>query len=252
VTIEAAGVGAATASRRGRLRARLGPAAGLLVLVAVLAGAGLWFATPSGADLDQRVAAINPHPLRPSDVPPLLARAVTAAEDERFWIHHGLDTVGTARALLVDVTQLCACQGGSTITQQLVNVAYYSDQGRLQRKLPAMAVALKVELRHDKPSILADYLSVVPSGYALVGARAAACAYFGHDLDRLTLAEAAEIAGVIAAPSVYDPRRGPDFARSRRGYVLGRMVELGYATRSAADDARDAPLLGNGGGCAAA
>ena len=249
MTIEAAALRPAVASRWGRLRTRLGLAAGLLLLVAVVAGAGLWVATPSGADLDRHVLAINPHPLRPSDVPPLLSRAVTAAEDERFWIHHGLDTLGTSRALLVDVTQLCACQGGSTITQQLANVAYYSDQGRLQRKLPAMAVALKIELRHDKQTILADYLSVVPSGYALVGARAAACAYFGHDLDRLTLAEAAEIAGVIAAPSVYDPRRGPDFARSRRSYVLGRMVELGYATRSEADAAGDEPVLGSGPGC---
>ena len=162
MTIEAAGARDPTAYRWGRLAARIGILTGLLVLVAVVAGVGLWVATPSGSDLEDRVTAINARPIQPAEVPAVLSRAVTAAEDERFWVHHGLDSVGIARAVLVDVTRWCACQGGSTITQQLVNVAYFGDVGRVQRKVPSMAVALKVELLHEKATILADYLSVVP------------------------------------------------------------------------------------------
>ena len=249
MTNEAAGVRGATASRWGRLGSRLGILAGLALLVAIVAGVGLWVVTPSGSDLDERVAGINLRPIRPAEVPAVLSRAVTAAEDERFWVHHGLDSVGIARAILVDATEWCACQGGSTVTQQLANVVYYGDVGRAQRKLPSMAVALKIELRSEKPAILADYLSVVPTGAGLVGAREASCAYFAHDLDRLTLAQAAEIAGVIQAPSAYDPRRRPDLARSRRAWVLQRMVEAGYATAVEATAAGAEPVLATGGGC---
>jgi len=73
-----------------------------------------------------------------------------------------------------------------------------------------MAVALKIEVRHSKADIMADYLTVVPTGYGLVGARQAACAYFGHDLSGLSIAQAAEIAGLVQAPSAYDPRLRPD------------------------------------------
>jgi penicillin-binding protein 1A len=229
--------------RLGRLGLLMVPAA--LLLVGVLSAAGyLDLTTPSAADLSQRVDAIaGGHPLRPADVPPLLAHAVVAVEDERFSIHHGLDTIGTARAVWDDVTGLCACEGGSTITQQLAKNVYYQSDDRIARKLPSMAVALKIELRYDKATIMADYLSVVPTGYSLVGAREAACAYFDRGLTQLTVSQAAEIAGMLAAPSIYDPRLHPDLARSRRDHVLDRMVETGSITSAQAVAARQDPVL---------
>lgn len=229
--------------RRGRLG--LATALAALPLLGILgASAYLDLSTPSGADLPQRVDAIaRGHPLRPADVPPLLAHAVVAVEDERFAVHHGLDTIGTARAVWDDVTGLCACEGGSTITQQLAKNVYYQSGDRIARKIPGMAVALKIELRYDKATIMADYLSVVPTGYSLVGAREAACAYFDRGLAQLSVSQAAEIAGMLAAPSIYDPRLNPDLARSRRDHVLDRMVEAGYISSAAAAAAREDPVL---------
>jgi len=230
----------------GRLGLVRVPAA--LLLLGVAAGlATLWVGTPSGEDLPRRVADIaGGRELRPADVPAVLARAVVAVEDERFFRHHGLDTIGTARAVWDDVSGLCACEGGSTITQQLAKNVYYQTGDRVARKLPGMAVALKIELRYDKATILADYLSVVPTGYALVGAREAACAYFDRPLARLTAAQAAELAGMLAAPSVYDPRRNPERARARRDHALDRMVQVGSLSGAEAAAAKAEPVLAGG------
>ena len=227
--------------------------AAVLAALAV-AGAGvLWIATPSGSDLPQRVhevASRNGVPVLIADqVPEVMAHAMVAIEDERFYSHHGPDTIGLARAGWVDLTQLCACQGGSTITQQLVNLTYYADQGRILRKVPSMAVAFKVETRTTKRDILAEYLSIVPTGRGLIGAQAAACTYFGHGLSQVTLAEAAEIAGMPQAPSGYDPRYAPARTLHRRGLVLDQMVDLGYIDAAAARAAQAEPVLAERSGC---
>jgi len=213
------------ARRRWRLSLLLVPAA--LLTVVLGAGAGhLWMTTPAGDDLPARVATITADsgtvPLRPAEVPTVLAQAVVAVEDERFYAHHGLDTLGTARAVLDDVSRGCACEGGSTVTQQLAKLVYYPNDGRLARKLPGIAVAFKLEIHYDKAQIMAAYLSVVPMGYGLVGAGEATCALFGHDLSRLTVPEAAELGGSAQAPSAHGPRHPPDGARARRDYALER------------------------------
>ncbi len=241
------------APRRRRRRAQVIFGGALLALMAVAGSAGyLWMSTPSASDLQARVAAIaGLGRLLPSQLPALLEHAVVAAEDERFYVHHGLDTIGSARAVWDDVTRLCLCEGGSTVTQQLAKLVYYPGDGRLARKLPSVAVAFKIELRYSKAQIMADYLSVVSTGYGLVGAQAGSCAYFGHDLSTLTAAQAAELAGMIQGPAAYDPRFHPDRARARRDYALGRMVETGYITPEEAQAAKAAPLVstGTGAGC---
>ena len=123
---------------------------------------------------------------------------------------------------------------------------YYPDDSRIARKLPDIALAFKIELRYDKPQIIADYLSVVGTGYGLVGAREAACAYFDRGLAQLTVAQAAEIAGAVQAPSAYDPRLHPDLARARRDHVLDRMVETGYLDAAQASAAKSEPVLAGG------
>lgn len=229
--------------------------AAVLAALAVTGAGVLWIATPSGTDLPQRVqnvATTNGVAVLGADqVPTVMAEAMVAIEDERFYSHHGPDTIGLARAIWVDVTELCACQGGSTITQQLINLTYYAGQDRLARKVPSMVVAFKVETRTTKRDILADYLTVVPTGRGLVGAQAAACAYFGHHLSQVTLPEAAEIAGMPQAPSAYDPRWNPDLTLHRRGLVLNQMVTLGYIDTAAARAAQATPVMAARTGCAA-
>ena len=237
-----------------RKRGRLVILSALAALLVLVGAAGLtlffWFTTPSGSDLPARVATMAAgRQLQPAEVPEVLEHAVVAAEDERFHVHHGLDTIGTGRALLDDVSRLCACEGGSTVTQQLAKLVYYPGDGRLARKLPSVAVAFKIELHYGKAQIMADYLSVVPTGYGLVGARAASCAYFGHDLSTLSIAEAAELAGMVQGPSAYDPRYHPARARARRDYAIDRMLEIGYITQDEARTAKAASVLTPGPGC---
>jgi membrane peptidoglycan carboxypeptidase len=221
--------------------------AALPLLALAVAFAYLGFTTPSGDDLPQRVAALAVgRPLGPGDVPPVLERAVVAVEDERFYEHHGLDTLGTARALGDDLRGRCACEGGSTITQQLAKTVYFPDSDRFTRKVPGMAVALKIELRYGKAQIMADYLSVERMGYGLVGARQAACAYFGSHLADLTVAQAAVLAGSLQGPTLFDPRLHRERAVSRRDHVLARMVEAGYLSPAQAASARAEPVLAPG------
>jgi membrane peptidoglycan carboxypeptidase len=232
------------------------PARLTFVAFALLAAAGaaaLWIATPAADDLQQRVkgiaAAAQVLVLQPSEVPDLLAHALVSIEDERFYSHHGLDSFGIARAGLDDLRYRCFCEGASTITEQLADMAYYAGSGRGRRKLPSMTLAVKIELEASKQQILAGYLSIVPTGAGITGARAAACTYFGHDLSGLTVAEAAEIAGMPQAPSAYDPRRNPERARSRRSAVLRQMQAEGYISAPQRAQADAEPLLGKGPGC---
>lgn len=224
-----------------------------VVLVVVIGVAWLWIGTPRPDDLQQRVARIaaaaHVKVLQPAQVPDLLAHALVSVEDERFYSHHGLDSIGIGRAAFDDLRYRCLCEGGSTITEQLADMAYYSGGGRGRRKLPSMTVALKIELEASKQQILADYFSIVPSGYGLTGARAAACAFFGHGLESLGVAEAAEIAGMPQAPSLYDPRRNPQRAQARRSDVLRRMQEEGYIDAAQRAQADAAPVVGSGPGC---
>ena len=224
-----------------------------LGLVIVASAAVLWLTTPTAADLEQQVAAVaaaeKVQMLKPSDVPELLARAVVAIEDERFYTHHGIDSIGLGRAVLTDARYACLCEGGSTITEQLADMAYYSGSGRGRRKLPSMTVALKIEEQNSKAQILADYVSIVPSGAGLTGMRSASCQFFHHGLDRLTVAEAAELGGMPQAPSAYDPRYHPEAAQHRRSAVLKRMQEQRYITESQRAEADQAPVVGSGVGC---
>jgi penicillin-binding protein 1A len=221
------------------------------VLVAGLAALILY--TPSTNDLDQRVAAIASQSgepvLDPAGVPDVMRHAMVAIEDERFYEHHGVDTIGLLRAGWNDVTGMCACEGGSTLSQQLGDVVYYEASNHFARKLPSIVLALRIETHHGKEQILDDYLTVVPTGRGLVGARQAACVYFGTDLTRVTLAQAAEIAGMPQAPSGYDPRYEPNLARHRRDVVLNKMAELGYVSDAQARAAMAEPVLAAGGGC---
>jgi len=231
--------------------------AGLAIaILAVLLAPGLttlWVWAPSGEDIQARVEAISRSRgtavLKPEEVPSRLADAVIAIEDERFYQHHGIDSIGLARAVLYDVSNTCLCQGGSTITQQLVKDVYLGGSDRGYNKVEGMVLALKVERILTKDQILADYLSEITTGFGRYGVTAAACAYFQSPLEKLTLGQYALLAGMTQAPSVYDPTLNPDAAQARRSQVLAQMVAEQFITPNQADAANAEPVLSKGPGC---
>ena len=134
-------------------------------------------------------------------------------------------------------------QGGSTITQQVAK-SFLSDQERtLDRKVREAILSLRMESSLGKRAILEIYLNKIFLGHGAYGVRAAASAYFDKDLDELSLAEAAMIAGLAQAPSRWSPVSNPDFALRRRDEVLGDMVEAGYLTEAEAAEAKAEPIV---------
>ena len=231
----------------------------VLTLVAIIALVGpslitLWVSTPSGDGIQQRirdrVAQLGVVLLKEDEVPPLLADAVIATEDEAFYSHHGIDSIGLGRAILYDVTNACLCQGGSTITEQLVKDVYLGGSDRGYNKVVDMVVALKVERVINKRQILAYYLSEITTGFGLYGVSAASCTYYHAPLNRLTLGQYALLAGVTQAPSNYDPRVDPVAAAGRRGHVLAAMVADRMISSAQAAAAAAEPVLSTSGpGC---
>jgi membrane peptidoglycan carboxypeptidase len=253
---------AARSSERGRDQLSWAPAplrrlaVAAVVIAAVLAPSlvTIWVATPSADDVQQRVRqrtdALGVVLLGEDEVPRQLAEAVVATEDESFYSHHGIDSIGLARALLYDVTNLCLCQGGSTITEQLVKDVYLGGSARGYNKLKELVIALKVERVIDKRQIMADYLSEITTGFGRYGVSSAACAYFDAPLADLTLGQYALLAGVTQAPSLYDPTVNPKAAATRRSYVLAAMVADGMITTDQAAAANAEPVLvTDGPGC---
>jgi penicillin-binding protein 1A len=219
-------------------------------LAAALAAA--WFATPAATGLAARVEAR----LRAAGAPAVAAGpvsrtlrdAVVATEDERFYRHHGVDILGVLRALPYDVTHLSLAQGGSTITEQVAKLLYlHGNDHDPWRKLQDAALALKLEGHYSKTQILAAYLDSVYFGDGAYGATAAARRYFGLPPARLDTAQASLLAGLIQAPSTYDPRRHPALARARQVEVLRSLVRNGFLTERAAAAVLARPLRLSGG-----
>jgi penicillin-binding protein 1A len=162
-------------------------------------------------------------------ISPLLPEATVAIEDARFWQHGALDYRGIIRAAYQDLVHRRTVQGASTITQQLVRDLYIKNpQETLTRKIEEACLAEKFFQRHTRRQILAAYLNEVFYGSHAYGAEAAARTYFSEPASKLTLAQAALLAGLPQAPSVYDPLTNPAAALARRNEVLQAMWKNGY------------------------
>jgi penicillin-binding protein 1B len=172
-------------------------------------------------------------PVLLAELPPAVIRAVLAAEDHAFFDHAGVSPAATARAVLADLRDPHARQGGSTVTQQLVKNLYLSPRRTLGRKAQEAALAMLLELRQDKRAILEAYLNEIYWGRRgtlhLRGLGAASWAYFGKEPAALTLGEAATLAGMIRSPAEYSPVEHPAAARGRRDWVLRRLAKLRWA-----------------------
>jgi len=180
-----------------------------------------------------------------AELPPLLVRALLAAEDVRFFEHRGVDLQAVARAAWTNYRAGRVVEGASTITQQVARALLPEEIGReqtLRRKVREALVARRIERHYSKQRILEVYVNQVFLGASAYGVRAAARAYFDRSLDQLDTAQAALIAGLAQAPGRADPFVDPDAARRRRDEVLSRMVVAGFLAPEAARAARQQPL----------
>jgi penicillin-binding protein 1A len=176
------------------------------------------------------------------EVPEQLKFAILAAEDERFYQHTGIDYLGVARAAYANLVQGGRRQGASTITMQVARNFFLSSEKTLTRKLYEALLAFKIENNLQKDQILELYINQIYLGQRAYGFAAASQIYFGKSLDKLTLGEAAILAGLPKAPSAYNPVANPQRARQRQQYVLRRMRELGHITDQQQAEAIKAPL----------
>jgi penicillin-binding protein 1A len=171
-----------------------------------------------------------------------VTEATVAVEDRRFYEHGGLDYEGIVRAAVKNLESGHVVQGGSTITQQLVRNLYIGNERSLERKIKEACLARKVEKGRTKDWILTSYLNQVYFGNHAYGVEAAAQTYFSKHAKELDIVEAALIAGMPQAPSVYDPFQRPNEAVRRRNEVLGAMLSAHYIDRAQHDEAVAAPL----------
>ncbi|MDR7438683.1 MAG: penicillin-binding protein 1A [Armatimonadota bacterium] len=177
-----------------------------------------------------------------SAIPRILQQAVIAIEDERFYQHRGVDVIGVMRALWVNLTRNRILEGGSTITQQLARTLFLTPERTLTRKLHEMLLALEMERHLTKEEILERYLNQVYFGNGAYGVEMAAQVYFNRRVGELGLPEASLLAGLIQAPSRYDPFRNFPAAKRRQEQVLRKMVELGFLSAEQAQAALRAPV----------
>ena len=175
-------------------------------------------------------------------IPKCLADAVVAAEDERFYLHNGIDIKGIMRAAAIGLKNRHFSQGASTITQQLIknNVFdnFVNEKGfdKYKRKVQEQYLAMELEKRMDKEQILELYMNTINLGHNTLGVQAASLRYFGKPVYELNLSEAVTIAGITQNPSANDPILHPDTNAGRRERVLNKMLELGFITKQEWDE----------------
>lgn len=185
-------------------------------------------------------------PVTYEEIPEVVRHAVLAAEDDRFFEHHGVDWIGVARAAVMNVATAELGQGGSTITQQAARNMFLSLDKTLRRKLSEVFVTYRMEKDFTKEQILATYLNVIFFGQRSYGIAAAAETFYGKPLADVSVAQAATLAGIIQLPSRYNPVSNPKAAEMRRSYVLRRMTALGYIDEATAKAAAAEPIASRG------
>lgn len=170
-------------------------------------------------------------------IPKQLQDAFIAIEDKRFYSHFGIDIYRVFGAARVNIQTGKFSQGFSSITQQLIKKVYLSDKKALKRKVVEMYYAIQLERRFTKDQILESYLNTIPLGHNTAGVKEAALYYYGKDLDKLTLAENAMLAGITNNPSLYSPYRHFDNATKRKKLILGEMLKQDKISKEEYDQA---------------
>ncbi|MFD2231597.1 penicillin-binding protein 1A [Alkalimarinus sediminis] len=181
-------------------------------------------------------------PITIDQVPTKLSQAFIAAEDNRFYEHHGVDIKGLLRAATQLATSGKIQSGGSTITMQVAKNFFLSREKTFTRKFNEILLALQIEQELSKDEILELYFNKIYLGNRAYGIEAASQVYYGKPVAKLTLAEMAMIAGLPKAPSRYNPIANPSRALIRRDWILDRMLDLGFIDASQHLTAKDTPI----------
>lgn len=176
------------------------------------------------------------------NMPAMVKNAFIAIEDERFYSHPGVDMIGIIRALVKDIMAGGIVEGGSTITQQLAKMLFLKPERSIARKFKEAVLSAQIERRYTKDEILGMYLNQAYFGTRAYGIEAAAQTYFNKSAANLEIAEAAMLAGLTKAPSVYSPFKSPEKALNRRQLVLKKMLANRFITTDEYEKARIAPL----------
>jgi penicillin-binding protein 1A len=180
--------------------------------------------------------------LNSDQINPIMKQAIVAIEDKRFYDHRGVDMRAIGRAFWADIQNKGVVQGGSTITQQFIKNSYVKDNRSVARKLKEAALAWQLEQRKSKDWILTAYLNTIYFGNGAYGIEQAALTYFHEHASRLTLPQAALLAGIPRDPSRYDPVTNPKAAKERRRLVLDQMLAQGVIAPDEYRAARSAAL----------
>ncbi|MDH2917515.1 MAG: penicillin-binding protein 1A [Gallionella sp.] len=175
-------------------------------------------------------------------VPPLMIKAILAAEDDRFYEHGGVDYIGVLRATYSNFTSGGVKQGASTITMQVARNFFLSKEKTMTRKFNEMLLAFKIEHNLTKDEILQLYVNHIYLGQRAYGFGAAAQAYYSKPIEKLSLSEMAMLAGLPKAPGAYNPVVNPKRAKLRQEYILKRMRDLGYVSKEEFDTALNDPI----------
>lgn len=187
---------------------------------------------------DMRGTAV---PLRA--LPPYLPQAFIAIEDRRFYSHFGIDVLGLARAVVVNLTSGRLREGGSTLTQQLAKNLFLTQERTLSRKIQEVILAMWLEAKYSKNEIIELYVNRVYFGAGAYGVEAAAQRYFGKSARQVTLSEAAMLAGLVKSPSALAPTRNLKGAQERAELVIAAMQEAGFITQAMAATATARPAV---------
>jgi membrane peptidoglycan carboxypeptidase len=235
-------VGRRPRRRRGILR-RSVLVVGVLLTLAVLVSAVLWVATPGVGDARSRTDALLAEHQAPSldgNVPSKVAAALVATEDSRFYSHSGLDARGALRGALT--LSKGGALGGATIDAQLVKLLYTHGASGVKPATEEVVLAVKLDHAWTKMQILAMYFDAAYFGHGAYGLTSASRTYFGVSPSQLTWTQSTMLAGLVNAPSAYDPTSHLHLARDRQQHVLDRLVATHVLTKQQAQAIFAAPL----------
>jgi penicillin-binding protein 1A len=216
----------------------------VLIVLAALGVGGLMLVTPSVGDAQARAQALDRqhHALYPGPaVPSRFAAALVATEDHRFYSEPGIDLFAVARLIEGRVTGR-PDQGGATLYQQLAKMLYTPGRSGVAVEAEQVALGIKLDLAYRKPQILQMYAAVAYFGNDYYGLREASCGYFGIRPAGLSWPQATMLAGLVQAPSAYDPMTHLAAARARQSHVLARLVATGKLSQAEANSAYRQPL----------
>ena len=172
------------------------------------------------------------------DIPQQMIDAIIATEDARFFDHFGIDIWRLGSAVIANIRDGFGAQGASTITQQVVKNSFLKNEKKLKRKAQEAWLAIKLERAYSKEEIFEMYFNRILMSGTVYGFGTAAEYFYGKELDELTLAETAQLAGMPQSPNNYNPFTKPENAQKRRDIVLSLMVQHGKITQAEADEAK--------------